>query len=286
MKRSLKIERLSLKRDLNGIVELHRSELSDQKSLPNDNDLKGWFNLGGPWLAKELAQSYLKTMLKCNAAILVGYLEDRLVGEIEIEPIDEKNAYLAIINIHNSLQGSGLGKNMLLHAFAFLRKRGFLKLITMPESHALGFYANLGFQKILTRYEVSQDSQDETTHQLWQEENKIPGENILNLGNNQPPIHHHNQFHMSYPKLIGKKSAAPFIWKNRDTPIWLGFSGEDKSNPAWSFLWGEAPSDWVRLFNERAFQMGYPGWFSFCGEKHLGSLSPVDQVEWWEKRLD
>jgi hypothetical protein len=155
----------------------------------------------------------------------------------------------------------------------------------MPESDALGFYKNCGFKKHLTKYEVSQDSGEENSRQTWKVENKIPQESILKLGNNQPPKHHYNQFHMEYPKLIDKKSGRPRIWKNQGAPVWLGLSGEDKSRPAWAFLWGSPPLDWISLFSERAFHMGYPSWFSFCDEEHLGSLSPVDQVQWWKKDL-
>ena len=110
-------------------------------------NLKG-FDGGGFWLDAQ------RTMGDDPEAMVVGYLEGRPVGMIQMSP--ERDAkkgvgYIPFLYLREEFRNRGLAVQLVGHAASFYRKLGRTKLqlsVAPENAHGMAFYEKYGFRRV------------------------------------------------------------------------------------------------------------------------------------------
>ena len=76
---------------------------------------------------------------------LLLWCDDRAVGTIQVDPLDDATAALRLVAIAPSEQGHGHGRAMMREAEGFARAIGCSKAVVYATPEAAGFYDALGY---------------------------------------------------------------------------------------------------------------------------------------------
>lgn len=100
--------------------------------------------------AAKLQTAFANSMFKCFV-----YESDRIVGVGRVLADGADCAYICDVAVHPELQGTGLGKDIVLKLVELSRGHKKVLLYAVPGKE--GFYKKLGFEKMLTAMAIFED---------------------------------------------------------------------------------------------------------------------------------
>jgi GNAT superfamily N-acetyltransferase len=82
-----------------------------------------------------------------NCHPLLLFLEDKPIGAIQVDDLDNASAALRLVAIDPDCQGHGHGRVMLEEAEEYARALGCKKAVVYATPEAAGFYAQVGYDE-------------------------------------------------------------------------------------------------------------------------------------------
>ena len=81
----------------------------------------------------------------CHPLLLL--LEDRPIGAIQVDDLQNRTAALRLVAVDPAFQGSGHGRAMLERAEQFVRELGCSRAVVYATPEAAGFYQTVGYEE-------------------------------------------------------------------------------------------------------------------------------------------
>ncbi|NJL95260.1 MAG: GNAT family N-acetyltransferase [Anaerolineae bacterium] len=147
--------RQALLRDVGAISQVHQSWVGGAAAL---SLAEGW-QQGGPCLAPETCAVWVAHLLVGSEGIpLVAELAGEVVGYAEAFIGQEAAPHglhlnIASLTVHQASQGQGVGRALVSYSLEMARVLR-CRAVTAAQPRPLAFFAALGFQPQLARYEV------------------------------------------------------------------------------------------------------------------------------------
>ena len=80
-----------------------------------------------------------------NHTLIGTFMEDKIVGTLNLEPIDDTTFLLRQFAVDGSMQGTGIGTKMMDFTHKYAREHGYRKIIMHARETALNFYKKNGY---------------------------------------------------------------------------------------------------------------------------------------------
>ena len=124
-------------------------DIEIRKIEPNSTEYYKEVELRKEVLRKPLGIYFTEEQLKEEAYELHwgAYINDKLVGCILLKDVGNGIAKMRQVAVDISLQGKGIGKQMVLFFENFCRENGFSKIEMHARKYAVSFYEKLGYEK-------------------------------------------------------------------------------------------------------------------------------------------
>ena len=105
-------------------------------------------------LRQPLGLTFSEDQLRAEAdSCHIGcYIDGEMVGCLVLKPVEDGNVQMRQVAVAESVQGKGVGKQMVKYSETLAKKQGFLEMVLHARETAVPFYESLGYTKVGSRF--------------------------------------------------------------------------------------------------------------------------------------